>query len=287
MRIFLTLLLVPLALAAQDFSDLQTEKAFAGYRYTDGPAWSPDKFLVFCDTPANHVIKWTPGGKPELFPGEFEGPAGAAFDSQGRLYVTETRGRRVVRIDKRGKSETLAARFEGKQLNAPNDIVVRKDGHAWFTDPAFGNQSDRRELDFYGVFHLTPKGDLEAVARLKTRPNGIALSPNGSTLYVADSDQHAVLAWDVDRHGAVSNSRTVLSGIEGVPAGLRADEKGNLYVAARAVFVYSPAGKLLHTIEFNEKPSNLCFGDPDLETLYITTRTSVHRVRLKWKGAAP
>ena len=85
----------------------------------------------------------------------------------------------------------LAARFEGKRLNAPNDIVVRRDGHVYFTDPAFGNQQDTRELDFYGVFHIKTKGELEAIARWKTRPNGITLSPNGRLLYVADSDARA------------------------------------------------------------------------------------------------
>ncbi len=273
--------------AAQDFSNLQTEKAFAGYRFSEGPSWSPDKFLVFADTPANHLIKWVPGGKPEIFKDELAGPAGTAFDAQGRIYVCEGRGRRVVRIDKKGKVEVLASEFEGKRFNGPNDIVVRKDGNVWFTDPAFGYQSDSRELDFYGIFHISPRGELDVVARLKTRPNGVTLGPGGSALYVTDSDRHAILAFDVDKHGTASNQRTLISKIDGVPDGLRCDDKGHIYVAARYVYVYTTAGKLLHTFEFNEKPSNLTFADFDYQTLYITARTSVYRVHLDVKGAQP
>jgi gluconolactonase len=170
-------------------------------------------------------------------------------------------------------------------LNAPNDIAIRRDGHVYFTDPAFGNQEDKRELSFYGVFHITPKGELEAVTKSKTRPNGITISPNGKILYVADSDARLVRAWDLDKAGAASNERVAIDKIEGVPDGIRTDEKGNLYVAAKFVYVYSPQGQLLGKIELSETPSNIAFGDADLESLFITARTSVYRVRLGVKGA--
>jgi gluconolactonase len=205
---------------------------------------------------------------------------------EGRLYICEFRQRRVTRTLKNGKTEVLASRFDGKRLNAPNDIIVRRDGHVYFTDPAFGAQQDARELDFYGVFHITPKGELELVARWKTRPNGVTLSPNGRTLYVSDSDQRLVRAYDLDGKGVASNERVVVEKISGVPDGIRTDEKGNLYVAAKAVYVYSlPNARLLGEIPVGETPSNIAFGDPDLETLFITARTSVYRVRLGVKGA--
>jgi gluconolactonase len=282
MRLLFLLAILPVA--AQDFSEVKTEKAFAGYRFTEGPAWSPEGYMVFFDVPANRMLKWVPGAKPQLSREDSGGAMGAAFDAQGRLYICESRGRRVIRIDKHGKLEVVAERFEGKRFNAPNDIVVRKDGNAWFTDPAFGSQQNSKELDFYGVYHVTPKGDLEVLARLKTRPNGIALGPAGRSLYVANSDERNIRVWDVDKAGACTNQRVAVSGIDGVPDGIRTDEKGNLYVAARQVFIYSPSGKLLHSIELGEKPSNLTFGDPDLMTLYITARTSVYRVRLDVKG---
>ncbi len=272
---------------AQNFSDLKVERVAVDLRFAEGPVWSRDGFLLFSDTAGNRIHKFVPGQGTSVFREEPAGPNGNAFDSQGRLYTCQFRERRVVRIDKRGKVEVLADRFEGKRLNAPNDIVVRRDGHAWFTDPAFGNQEDTRELNFYGVYHLTPKGELELAARLQGRPNGVALSPSGRVLYVANSDERNICAYDLERGGAATNERVLISGIDGVPDGIRTDEKGNLYVAARAVFVYSPEGKLLGEIKVPETPSNCAFGDADLQSLYITARSSVYRVRLEVKGALP
>jgi len=271
--------------AAQDFSDISVEKVAGGFRFTEGPAWSPEGFLLFSDIPNNKIHRWVPGKGVELFRAESSGANGNAFDAQGRLYTCESVTRRLIRADKKGKIEVVAERWQGKRLNAPNDIVVRHDGHAWFTDPAFGGQADTRELDFYGVYHLPAKGPMELVAAPKGRPNGIALSPNGRILYVANSDEKTVRAWDVDRQGKATNERVAVSAIEGVPDGIRTDEKGNLYVAAKGIAVYSPEGKLLTLIEIPETPANCAFGDADYQTLFITARTSVYRVRLNVKGS--
>ncbi len=260
------------------------ERIAIGLHYAEGPVWSPEGFLLFSDTVANKLHKFVPGkGETELAD-IAGGPAGNAYDTQGRLYTCEFRERRVTRTAK-NKSEVLAARFEGKRLNAPNDIAVRRDGHIYFTDPAFGNQQDSRELDFYGVFHITPKGELEAIARWKTRPNGIALSPNGRTLYVTDSDARLVRAFDLDRSGAASNEHVVIEKIDGVPGGIRTDEKGNLWIAAKSVVAFSPQGQPLGRIELSDPPSNLAFGDADYETLFVTARSFVYRVRIGVKGS--
>ncbi|MCC6539675.1 MAG: SMP-30/gluconolactonase/LRE family protein [Bryobacterales bacterium] len=270
---------------AQKWDEIRVEKLAAGYVYTEGPAWSPDGFLVWSDVPANQLLKWVPGQKPGVARENTAGASGNAYDAKGNLYSCETRGRRVIRVDKKGAVEVLADKWEGKRLNAPNDIVVRKDGHAYFTDPAFGNQTAARELDFYGVYHLPPKGPLELVAKPKGRPNGVALSPNGRILYVTNSDERAVYAYDLDGKGAASRERKLIGGIVGAPDGIRADEKGNLYIAATGLAVYSPEGKLVHTIEMGETPRNLAFGEPDYQTLFITALSSVYRIRLDVKGA--
>jgi gluconolactonase len=230
-------------------------------------------------------MKYVPGEGYPVFREPSNGANGNAFDAQGRLYTCESFARRVTRTDKKGHIEVLADKWEGKRLNAPNDIVVSKSGHVYFTDPAFGSQADTRELDFYGVYHIEPKGELSVIARPAGRPNGITLSPNGRILYVANSDERNIRGYNVDRNGEVSGERTIVSGIEGVPDGIRTDEKGNLYVAAKGIQVYSPEGKLLATIPLAETPSNCAFGDADLQTLYITARTSLYRVRLDVKGA--
>jgi gluconolactonase len=278
------LLLGP-ALSAQDFSDITVEKVEGGFRFTEGPVWSKEGFLLFSDVPNNRIRKWVPGQKTAVLRENSNGANGNTFDAQGRLYSCESKTRRVVRTDKDGRIEVLADKWEGKRLNAPNDIVVSRNGHVYFTDPAFGDQADSRELDFYGVYHIPPKGPMKLIAKPTGRPNGIALSSNGRILYVANSDERNVRAYDIDRNGDTSNERVVISGIDGVPDGIRADEKGNLYIAANGIAVYTAAGKLLNTIPLGEVPANCAFGDDDFKTLYITARSSVYRVRLDVKGA--
>jgi gluconolactonase len=270
---------------AQDFSNLVIERVAGGFQFTEGPVWSRDGYLLFSDIPASKILKYTPGTKVEVYRSESNGVNGNMFDAKGRLYSTEGAGRRVVRADKNGKIEVLADKFEGKRFNQPNDIAVRRDGHAYFTDPAWGSPYQTRELDFWGVYHLTPKGDLEVIAKPKGRPNGVAFSPDGKTLYVDNSDEKNVRAYDLDRDGRATNERVIVNGIDGVPDGMRVDEKGNLYVTANMLEIYSPEGKHLGSIKVPEIPANCAFGDADLQTLYITARTSLYRVRVPQKGS--
>lgn len=288
MRLALPIIVAILAGAgctAQDFSDLRREKVATGYIFTEGPAWSPENYLVFSDVPGDKLFQFTPGQKTGVFRENSNGAIGNTFDVQGRLYTCESHTRRVTRTDKKGKVDVLAERWQGKRLNAPNDIVVRKDGQVYFTDPAFGNQQDTRELDFCGIFRISHRGELDLIAKFKTRPNGIALSPNGRILYVTNSDERNVREYDLDRSGAASNERVFISNIAGVPDGIKVDEAGNLYIAAAQIEVYASDGKHLGTIHSYETPSNCAFGDPDFQSLYITARTSVYRVRLNVKGS--
>jgi gluconolactonase len=272
---------------AQDFDNLRIDRVTTGLTYAEGPAWSRDGYLVVSDIPNNEIWRWQSGGQRELMRANSNGANGNAFDAQGRLYTCEAHTRRVVRAEKNGRIEVLADKWQGRRLNEPNDIVVRRDGHVWFTDPAFGPANERRELDFYGVYHITPRGVLEVVAKPAGRPNGIALAPDGRTLYVTNSDEHNIRAYDIARNGAASNERIVVSGIEGVPDGMKVDENGNLYVAAKKLDIFSAAGKPLGAVALDETPSNCAFGGPDMDVLFVTARTSVYLVRLGVKGATP
>jgi gluconolactonase len=269
----------------QAFDNVTVDRVASGFVFAEGPAWSRDGFLVFSDVPENKLLEVKLGQKASLLRGNSNGAMGNAFDAQGRLYTCETHARRVTRTDKKGKVDVFVERYEGKRFNAPNDIVVRRDGQVYFTDPAFGNQEDSRELDFFGVYHVSPRGEVELIAKPTGRPNGIALSPNGRVLYVANSDERNIRAYDLDGKGAASNERVLVSGIEGIPDGMRTDEKGNLYLAAKEILVYTPDGKSLGSVALAETPSNLAFGDEDFQSLFVTARTSVYRIRLDVKGS--
>jgi len=282
MRLIAILLTITAAFA-EDFSKLEVQPVANGFPGGEGPVWSRQGFLIFSDYSRDRLYKLAPGGEPEVYREDSHGTNGNAMDRQGRLYSCEYKSRRVTRTGRDGKIEVLAETFEGKRFNAPNDIVVRRDGHVFFTDPLF-TPLDKRDLDFYGVFHITPNGKIEAIARMKTRPNGIALSPDGKTLYVAMTDDRKILAYDVDRNGSVSNERTAVADLPGGPDGMRTDARGNLFIAARGVQVYSPGGKLLGTISPPVNPRNLAFGDRDLRTLYMVGN-SIFKVRVETPGS--
>jgi gluconolactonase len=277
------LLLVFAIVAGQSFSALQVEPVAAGFPGGEGPVWSRDGFLIFSDYSRDRLYKYTPGKPPEVYREDSHGANGNTMDAQGRLYSCEYKARRVTRTDRQGKVEVLVDKFEGKRFNAPNDIVVRRDGHVYFTDPLF-TPLDQRDLDFYGVYHVTPNGVIEAIARLQTRPNGVALSPNGNILYVANTDEKNIRAYDVDRAGRVSNERIAVGNLGGGPDGIRVDVNGNLYVAAGGVEVYSPDGKLLGKIAVPVNPRNLAFGDADMKTLYLVGN-SIFKVRVDVAGS--
>jgi len=179
----------------------------------------------------------------------------------------------------------VASEWKGKRLNAPNDVAVRRDGQIYFTDPASKAVLEKPELDFNGVYHVTPSGQISLVTSKMARPNGVALTPDGRTLYVADSEGAKIIAFDLDAEGNASRERVFVEKVEGTPDGLRVAANGNVYTSCRGICVYSPAGQFLRMLEFPETPANCAFGDPDLLTLYVTARTSVYRVRIPDKGS--
>jgi gluconolactonase len=263
----------------------ESEKISGSLQFADGIVWSRSGYLVVADVRQKKILRYDSTPAPKLVRDNDGGASGLAFDLQGRLYVCESEARRVTRWDAKGKEETLAADYQGKKFNAPNDIVVRRDGHTYFTDPAFGSANDHRELDFYGIWHIMPKGDVDVAAKWQTRPNGVTLSPDGKVLFVTDSDRHTVVAFDIGREGQLANQRDVIRNVTGVPGGIRSDADGRLYVAAKGVAVYSSGGKLQRTLLEDQYAANCAFGDGDLETLFITSRAGLFRVKVGVKGA--
>ena len=292
-------------------ADAQIEKLADGYMFTEGPVWvsrgEPEPYLLFSDIPANTIRKWSPTEGPSDFmtpvyegdPGERTqvGSNGLVIDSEGRLILCEHGNRRVSRIEADGSITVLADSYDGKRLNSPNDAVYHSNGWLYFTDPPYGlaQQDDdpTKELDFNGIFRLSPDGDVELLSRDQTRPNGIGLSPDESTLYVANSDGNdkAWYAYDVLDDGTLGPGRVFVDANEaqepGAADGMTIDRAGNLFATGPGgIWVIGPDGTHLGSIKPDEVPANAGWGD-DGETLYMTGRTGLYRIRLTTGGAIP
>jgi gluconolactonase len=261
------------------------ERFGGDFAFTEGPVWvtKDGGYLLFSDIYNNNTMKMSVPNQPSVYRHFTNAGNGNAMDAEGRLYTAERDGHRVSRTDTKGHVGTFAGTYKGKRFNSPNDVVVRRDGQVYFSDPASAAVLDKRELDFNGVFHATPDGKVTLIAKM-TRPNGVALTKDGKTLYVADTTERKIMAYDLDTQGNTSNERVFLSNLDGAPDGLRVAADGNVYIATGTVVVYTPQGKLIRTIKLPELAANVEFGGPDLKTLFITARTSVYRVHVDDAG---
>jgi gluconolactonase len=261
------------------------EKFGGDFGFVEGPVWSKEGFLIFSDIYNSRIMKSASPNRAEIYRNYTNSANGNSMDTQGRLYSCERDGRRVTRMEKDGRLTVIASEWQGKRLNSPNDVVVRRDGQVYFSDPASKAVLEPQELGFNGVYHVTPQGKLSLISARLSRPNGVALSSDGRTLYVADSQERKILAYDLDGEGNTSRERVFISDIDGSPDGLRVAENGNVYIACRGIAIYTPGGKFVRMIEFPEPPANCAFGGPDLRTLYVTARTSVYRIRIADRGS--
>ncbi len=291
--------------------DAVIEKLAGDFQFIEGPVWIEDAaggpHLLFSDIRANTIYSWSPtAGVSEFLnpvtPDDSEaggngGSNGLSLDLEGRLILCEHGNRQVSRIETDNSRSVLADRFEGKRLNSPNDIVFHSSGWAYFTDPPYGltdgDDDSQKELDHNGIYRLGPEGQLELL-REQTRPNGLALSPDEKTLYVAnsDSEQRVWFAYDVLEDGRLSEGTIFFDATEsdapGVPDGLRVDTSGNVYATGPGgVWIIAPDGTHLGTIRPPELPANVGWGDADGKTLYITARTGLYRIRLLIPGKLP
>jgi gluconolactonase len=265
-------------LAGQAPPDGQIQRFAAGYNFVSALAWSRDGSLLVADSGAKRIIRIDGKGPSVLR--ENTAARGLATDAKGVLYICDDSARTVVRTQG-NKSDVIADLWQGKRFNGPRHVVVTKNGYVFFTDPAFASADQKRDLPFYGIFRVSPKGDLTAVAELRTRANGLALSMDHSVLYATLADDRSVVVWSVDRNGATSGQRTLITGIRGVPDGIAVGPDGNVYVAARDVEVYTPAGAHITTHQFAGKPTSIAFGEGDLHTMFVGTGGSVFRMRLR------
>lgn len=265
------------------------ERLARGFHFLEGPAWHKSGFLLFSDTPANAILKLENGINKATTLYEPSGNSnGLTYDPNGMLVVCEQGNRRVVKYDIDGKATVLASQYKGKRLNSPNDLVAASDGSIYFTDPAYGVRSQDRQLNFQGVFKITPKGKLTLSTADMKSPNGLALSSDEKTLYVVDSELKQILSFEIRTSGMLGKGKVLFafsSGLKGSPDGMKVDKQGNLWVAGPGgVWVFSKTGVHLGIISLPETPSNCAWGDEDGKTLYITTRTSLYKIKTNAEG---
>lgn len=259
------------------------EKVAGGLGFTEGPVWfAATGTLYFSDIPQNRIHQLTPPSSVGVFREPSGNANGLGIDQDGLLVACEHSGRRVSRTLAGGSVQTIADTFQGAKLNSPNDVIVKQDGNVYFTDPPYGGNPN--ELGFQGVFRVSASGTLSLVADDMNRPNGIALSPDETVLYVTDSEDDYLRRWDVAADGTPQNPQKLVDTANS-PDGMAVDVAGNLYVATEAgIEVYLPDGTLHGTIPVDEQPANCTFGGADAKTLYITARTSLYRVELNLPG---
>ena len=282
-------------------------KLCGGFGFTEGPIWIPqDQALVFSDIPGNHMHRWRPGmTSAETYRRPSGWSNGMTLDSQQRLVVCEHGGRRVSRgaYATPTETETLASNWDNKKLNSPNDVVIHSSGAIFFTDPTYGMDSGRQpafgspgqqpELDFQGVYRIDPDGSLHlAVPTGFTQPNGLAFSPQETTLYIGDSQERLIWAYTVapdlslwSRQLFVDQSKDPR---RGAPDGMKVDTEGRLWTTgAGGVSVHTSDGTYLGVFELEEHAANITFGGPDFSTLFMTAGPSVYAIETTVTGIGP
>ena len=284
--------------AGDELTTGPVEMIAGGFKFTEGPLWVPGEGLIFSDIPADTIYAFNKEAlsKPmsekeaEFAKAVFRKPSGKSngltLDEQGRLIACEHWNRRVTRTEKDGSVTVVADAYEGKKFNSPNDVVVRSDGTVFFTDPPYGLEGREAELDWAGVYAVSPEGTVKLLAKDFSRPNGLAFSKDEKVLYIADTEGKHIRAFDVAADGALSNGR-VFCELPG-PDGMKVDVRGNVWcTASDGVRVFNPKGELLRTVEFPEVPANCAFGDDDYLTLYVTARKGCLQGARRGGGHSP
>ena len=281
--------------------DAELEQLGTGFTFTEGPIWNPDGFLLFSDMPGDVRRRWDPdGGVTEVANPSNKGN-GMTIDNDGRLVVCEHVTSSVVRMDPDGRGggrEVLATHYEGKELNSPNDVVVKSDGAIYFTDPTYGRMPGfglerEQDLDFQGVYRIAPGGgDPQLLVDDFSQPNGLCFSTDESLLYINDTDRAHIRVFDVQADGTLANSRVLADGIGSgkleigdLVDGMKLDERGNVWVTGPGgVCVFSPEGEHIGTVEVPENVGNVNWGGPDWNWLFIPATSSVYRIECKVSG---
>jgi len=283
------------------------ERLYTGARWAEGPVWFADgRYLLFSDIPNNRILRWLEDtGEVSIFRSPSNYSNGNYRDRQGKLLTCEHDSRRVTRTEYDGSITVLIDRFQGRQLNAPNDLVVHSDGAIWFTDPGYGIMSDYEghkapfELPA-NLYRLDPNTrQATVVAADMDKPNGLCFSPDEKKLYVVDTgtpkqagDPRPIRVYDVEDGMHLKNGRLFANMAPGSSDGIRCDVDGNVWSAAgwagegfSGVHVFAPDGVLIGKIHLPETCANLCFGGAKRNRLFMAASQSLYSVYVDTQGA--
>jgi gluconolactonase len=282
------------------------------FEWAEGPVWDKaHNRVLFSDIPRNMIWQWSAdGGLKEFlkpsgytgtapFTGREPGSNGLTFNKAGELLLCQHGDRCVAKLVD-GKFVRLAEKYMGKRLNSPNDIIVKSNGDIYFTDPPYGlpliEKDPAKELDFQGVYRLSPKGELTLLTKEMTRPNGLAFSPDEKTLYVANSDFDKAnwMAFPVKEDGTLGEGKEFFDTTKkaqekekylGLPDGMKVSQDGTIWATGPGgIYILTPDAKVLGVLATGVKTANCNWGD-DGSTLYIAADKNLARIRTKVKGA--
>jgi len=273
------------------------EMVCTGFEFTEGPIWNPrEQCLYFSDMPGDIRRRWSERDGVTEVRNPSNKCNGMTYDAEGNLYVCEHATSKLIVKTAAGERRILASHWQGKELNSPNDVVLRSDKTIYFTDPIYGRVpvfgvERSQELNFQGVFRLSPDGTLHLESDDFEAPNGLCFSPDETLLYVNDSARAHIRVFPVGRDGMLGKSRLFARRIGegdvagGLVDGMKCDERGNVYVTGpRGIWVFSPAGLHLGVIGMPEQAGNLNWGGRGWDELYCACSTSIYRVKLKVRG---
>ena len=282
------------SLIAADVKDLiaanaEVKKVVGDCKFTEGPAYSPQGFLLFSDIPNSRIVKVAADGKSSDFLKPSGNANGLVFDAAGNLYACQGGARSVVKIAPGGKVEILCDSYDGKPINSPNDLALDGHGGLYFTDPRYG-ADPKIDQPCMGVYYIGAAGKTTRVIDDRVRPNGILVSADGKTLYVAEPNKSELWSYEITAPGKLGAGKVIFTGDKtldgGGPDGMCLDATGHIYATYKSVVVLSSTGELIGRIPVPEQPANCTFGGPDNKTLFITARTSLYSLEMTVAGAA-
>lgn len=272
-------------------NNVEVRQLAEGFKFTEGPVWDKNEsVLLFSDIPANTIYKLSTTGALETFRNPSNNANGLTFDAEGNLLMAEHSGRKIGKLSPDGTYSAVVETYNGTRFNSPNDVIIDSRGIIYFTDPPFGlDKSATDTLGVNGVYQFQ-NGKVTLIADDLFRPNGLALSPDERTLYLANSGEpKKYMKYPVSKRGKVGKGTLFFNASHinspGNPDGIKVDTEGNLYATGPGgVLVFTDQGKHLGTIVFPETPANIAFGGEDMKTLFVTARTGVYSIPVKISG---